>query len=58
MKKSININNFEGTSKTIWTSGSVLEALRKEGYQNATIQGDKFGSLGSGRGSFWVSQGI
>jgi hypothetical protein len=56
--KTLSIETFNGTSKVIKVQGSILQALKNEGYSNAQVLGDKFGSLGNGRGSFWVKEGI
>lgn len=56
--KTISIETFNNTSKVVKTNGSVLQALKNEGYPNAQIFGAKFGSLGNGKGSFFVKEGI
>jgi hypothetical protein len=56
--KTLSIETFNGTSKVIRTQGSVLQVLKNEGYPNAQILGDKFGSLGNGKGSFYIKEGI
>ncbi len=56
--KTLSIETFNNTSKVITFNGSVLAALKKEGYPNAQILGEKFGSLGNGKGSFWCKDGF
>lgn len=56
--ETISIETFNNTSKVIKTNGSILSALKKEGYPNAQILGAQFGSLGNGKGSFWIKEGV
>ncbi len=56
--KTLSIEPFEGQSKVVKVSGSILAALKNEGYPNAQILGEKFGSLGNACGSFYVKEGV
>ncbi len=56
--KTISIETFNGTSKVVKTNGSILQTLKNEGYFNAQILGSNFGTLGNGKGSFYIKEGI
>ena len=50
----VSIETFNGTSKVVTINGSVLNYLKNEGYKNAQILGANFGTLGNGKGSFFL----
>ena len=56
--KTLSIEAFNGKSKVVKISGSILQALKNEGYPNAQILGSAHGTLGRGKGSFYVKEGI
>jgi hypothetical protein len=56
--KTLSISTWNNTSKVVKVTGSILQALKNEGYPKAYITGPTFGSLGDGKGSFFVKEGI